>query len=75
MQTNMFKDEESLIKDDLYDTLECLSLAIKNNLSGKAMAFYEREFAFFHQVTSISGEIRPYPKGPERKKALLENMT
>jgi len=72
MQTNMYKDEDSQVKDDLFDHLECLSMAIKNNLSGKAMAFFEREFEFFHQVTNISGIIRPYPKGPERKKALLE---
>lgn len=37
--------------------------------------FYEREFGFFGKITAISGEIRPYPKGPERKRACLEALS
>ena len=36
--------------------------------------FYEREFDFFGKLTNISGEIRPFPKGAERKKACLEQL-
>ncbi|RYA67396.1 hypothetical protein DD592_27520, partial [Enterobacter cloacae complex sp. 2DZ2F20B] len=36
--------------------------------------FYEREFDFFGKITNISGEIRPYPKGPERRRACLEAL-
>lgn len=89
MKTNMFKDEDSLIKDgnesnrlnsllifklsisELYDSLESITASIVNSLAGCSKEFYEREFDFFGKVTAISGEIRPYPKGPERKKALL----
>lgn len=55
----------------MFDSLECITASIVNSLSGQAKAFYEREFDFFGKVTAISGEIRAYPKGPERKKALL----
>ena len=38
-------------------------------LSGKAKAFYELEFGFFVEVTSISGKLKPYIKKskPEKK--------
>jgi len=49
--------------------------SIVNSLSGPSKQFYEREFDFFGKVTAISGEIRPYPKGPERKKALLNCLS
>lgn len=91
MKTNMYKDEDSLVKDrkhclvlqcsvtktmsfylaDLYEPLENIINSIVDSLSGPAKKFYENEFNFFGKVTAISGEIRPYPKGPERKKALL----
>lgn len=48
---------------------------IVSSLSGPAKEFYEREFDFFGKVTAISGTIRPYPKGPERKKALLNALS
>lgn len=92
MKTNMFKDEDSLIKDgscliiwwhiaqhclsvELYDSIETIMTSIVNSLSGHSKEFYEREFDFFGKVTAISGEIRPYPKGPERKKALLSCLS
>ena len=44
------------------------------NIPGPAQKFYEREFDFFGKITDISGEIRPFPKGAERKKACLEQL-
>ncbi|XP_065226540.1 phosphatidylinositol 4-kinase alpha isoform X2 [Planococcus citri] len=73
MKTNMYIDEEMHHKDmTLYDTLESLTNTIVNSLSGPAKKFYEREFNFFSQITDVSGKIRPFPKGPERKRACLE---
>lgn len=45
-----------------------------SSLNGPAKDFYEREFAFFQEVTAISGTIRPFPKGQERKDALLKEI-
>jgi phosphatidylinositol 4-kinase len=68
----MYIDEDKQIKDpNLFETLDALIKNILGTLSGPAKQFYEREFSFFEKITSISGEIRPYPKGPERKQACL----
>jgi phosphatidylinositol 4-kinase len=39
------------------------------SLSGEARDFYDREFGFFNEVTSISGKLKPYIKKtkPEKK--------
>ncbi|XP_053985852.1 phosphatidylinositol 4-kinase alpha isoform X1 [Hylaeus volcanicus] len=75
MHTNMYMDEDRQIKDPvLFDILDSLVKSILGSLSGPAKQFYEREFEFFEKITNISGEIRPYPKGPERKKACLKAL-
>lgn len=75
MYTNMYMDEDKQEKDSiLYDALEALVKSIVSALSGSAKQFYEREFNFFEKITNISGEIRPYPKGPEREAACLEAL-
>lgn len=75
MLTNMYTDEEMQCKDPiLFDTLEGIINSIVETLSGPAKQFYEREFDFFSKITDISGQIRPYPKGSERKRACLEAL-
>ncbi|XP_969785.1 phosphatidylinositol 4-kinase alpha isoform X4 [Tribolium castaneum] len=75
MKTNMYLDEDMQHKDVvLFDVLDALCNSILAELSGPAKQFYEREFDFFDKITSISGEIRPYPKGPERRRACLEAL-
>ncbi|KAK3083088.1 hypothetical protein FSP39_013642 [Pinctada imbricata] len=75
MHTNTYTDEDGTIKDDeIGDKLEELMSKIKDNLSGPAQAFYEREFGFFGKITAISGAIKPFPKGPERKRACLQEL-
>nr|XP_023019758.1 phosphatidylinositol 4-kinase alpha [Leptinotarsa decemlineata] len=76
MKTNMFVDEDMMQKDHvLFETLESITNSIVGDLSGPAKLFYEREFDFFDKITNISGEIRPIPKGAERKKACLEALS
>lgn len=71
MKTNMYRDEDASQPDpDLYDTLDHLIKSILSDLSGEGKQFYERECDFFGKVTAISGSIRVFPKGPERKQAL-----
>jgi len=42
---------------------------VVHSLSGETRAFYDREFSFFNEVTSISGKLKPYIKKtkPEKK--------
>lgn len=42
---------------------------VVQSLSGEARSFYEREFAFFNEVTSISRKLQPFIKKskPEKK--------
>ncbi|XP_062522021.1 phosphatidylinositol 4-kinase alpha-like [Corticium candelabrum] len=75
MKTNIYVDDDSQVKDpDIGEKLENLIERITSNLSGAALAFYKREFSFFNKVTAISGQIRQFPRGPERKKACLEAL-
>lgn len=62
------------LAEDLYEPLEHITKTIVDSLSGPAKEFYEREFDFFSKITAISGEIRNYPKGKERKEALLKAL-
>lgn len=39
-----------------------------NSFSGDDKAFYEREFSFFNEVTSISGKLKPYIKKTKAEK-------
>ncbi|XP_076062775.1 phosphatidylinositol 4-kinase III alpha isoform X2 [Oratosquilla oratoria] len=75
METNKFRDEDGNEKDaDLFEVIENLEKTIIASVSGHAKQFYEREFDFFGKVTNISAIIKPYPKGPERKKACLDAL-
>lgn len=75
MRTNLFLDEESEVRDPvLYDVLVRIMGDIERSLSGDALQFYQREFAFFKEVTGISGSIRDRPLGPLRKEACLEEL-
>ena len=42
---------------------------VVDSLSGEARSFYDREFTFFNEVTSISGKLKPFIKctKPEKK--------
>ena len=51
-----------------------LILQITNQFEGAAKRFHEAEFKLFSQLTSISGTIKPYPKGEARKKACLKAL-
>ncbi|ALC49915.1 PI4KIIIalpha [Drosophila busckii] len=76
MQTNMYMDEDQQHRDpNLYEALDSLSQNIIGSFSGAAKRFYEREFDFFGKITAVSGEIRAFPKGIERKNACLAALS
>jgi phosphatidylinositol 4-kinase len=53
-------------------TLDRMVDLVVSALSGKAKAFYDLEFDFFNEVTSISGKLKPFIKKskPEKKVSL-----
>jgi phosphatidylinositol 4-kinase len=76
MKANAYKDEDSTIPDSLKPTLDRLTQRMIDALSGDDKAFYEREFSFFNEVTSISGKLKPFIKHskPEKKAKIDEEM-
>uniref|UniRef100_A0A914Y3R6 1-phosphatidylinositol 4-kinase n=1 Tax=Panagrolaimus superbus TaxID=310955 RepID=A0A914Y3R6_9BILA len=76
MRANMYTDEESKIEDPvLHVPLKNLSEKIIKQLEGAARRFYAAEFDLFHEITKISGIIKPFPKGESRKKACLAEFS
>jgi hypothetical protein len=49
-------------------TLDRMVKMIVGALSGEAKAFFQREFAFFDEVTSISAKLKPFIKSPKPEK-------
>jgi len=76
MNANAYKDEDSTVPDPLKPTLDRLTRRMIDALSGEDKDFYEREFSFFNEVTSISGKLKPYIKRskPEKKAKIDEEM-
>jgi phosphatidylinositol 4-kinase A len=84
MKANAYKDEDSqivslesrrtievLIKvkpDAVKPTLDKVMNRMIEGFPGVDRAFYEREFTFFDDVTSISGKLKPYIKKPKPEK-------
>ncbi|RKF82099.1 Phosphatidylinositol 4-kinase STT4 [Golovinomyces cichoracearum] len=76
MKANAFKDEESQIPDDVKSTLDKVMVRMIAEFSVVDKVFYEKEFAFFDEVTSISGKLKPYVKRPkpEKKQKIEEEL-
>ena len=73
IKANAYKDEDSQIPDDVKPTLDKVMDSLISSFSGPDKDFYEREFAFFDEVTDISGKLKPYIKKPKpEKKAKIE---
>lgn len=76
MKANSYKDDNAEEEDPMKPTLDRMVDNIVQALSGEAQKFYEREFGFFNEVTSISGKLKPYIKKskPEKKAKIDEEM-
>ncbi|KAK2768778.1 phosphatidylinositol-4- kinase [Arachnomyces sp. PD_36] len=76
MKANAYKDEESQVPDPLKPTLDKLMESLTNSFSDDERDFYEREFSFFHEITDVSGKLRPYIKKskPEKKQKIEEEL-
>ena len=60
-----------LQEDPMKPVLETIIDKVARSLSGEARAFYDREFSFFNEVTSISGKLKPYIKKTKPEKKVL----
>ena len=49
-------------------TLDGMTDLVVNSLDGEAREFYDREFDFFHEVTSISGKLKPFIRKTKQEK-------
>lgn len=70
MLANSYKDEDSTEPDPLKPTLDAIQKTMLASLSSEDLAFYEKEFGFFNEVTSISGKLKPYIKKSKAEKKL-----
>ncbi|KAJ7940268.1 hypothetical protein B0H13DRAFT_2299305 [Mycena leptocephala] len=76
MKANCYKDDAAEVEDPMKPALDQMTEAVVASLSGEARAFYDREFGFFQEVTSISGKLKPFIKKtkPEKKAKIDEEM-
>ncbi|TFK94778.1 atypical/PIKK/PI4K protein kinase [Polyporus arcularius HHB13444] len=76
MKANCYRDDAGEVEDPLKPELDRMTDMVVESLSGEAREFYDREFGFFHEVTSISGKLKPYIKKtkPEKKAKIDEEM-
>ncbi|KAI5120463.1 hypothetical protein M0805_006483 [Coniferiporia weirii] len=76
MKANCYKDDAAEVEDPMKPHLDHMTDLVVSSLSGDARNFYDREFGFFNEVTSISGKLKPYIKKskPEKKAKIDEEM-
>ncbi|ODQ65389.1 hypothetical protein NADFUDRAFT_51982 [Nadsonia fulvescens var. elongata DSM 6958] len=73
---NSYKDEDSTIPDPMKPKLDHVVEKMISSFDQAERDFYEREFNFFEEVTSISGKLKPYIKKTkaEKKAKIDEEM-
>ncbi|KAK5011650.1 hypothetical protein LTR28_010359 [Elasticomyces elasticus] len=76
IKANAYKDEDSQMPDAMKPKLDEVTDALISSLSEDDKSFYEREFTFFNEVTSISGKLKPFIKRskPEKKQKIEEEL-
>ncbi|BGO97504.1 Phosphatidylinositol 4-kinase STT4 [Rhodotorula toruloides] len=76
MKANAYRGDDAEEADPMKPKLDRLVDMIVESLSGEAQDFYNREFTFFDEVTSISGKLKPFIKSPkpEKKAKIDEEM-
>ncbi|UKZ62337.1 uncharacterized protein TrAtP1_003587 [Trichoderma atroviride] len=76
MKANAYKDDDAQIPDAIKPTLDSVMTKMIDGFAPEDREFYQREFAFFDEVTSISGKLKPYIKRPkpEKKQKIEEEL-
>lgn len=70
MKANSYKDDDAQVPDEIKPTLDSVMGKMVNSFAALDRDFYEREFAFFDEVTGISGKLKPLIKRPKPEKKL-----
>ncbi|GEQ67449.1 hypothetical protein JCM33374_g1114 [Metschnikowia sp. JCM 33374] len=70
MMANSYKDEDATIPDSLKPSLDEIQKLMLASFSREDLSFYEKEFGFFEEVTSISGKLKPYIKKSKAEKKI-----
>ncbi|WXC55384.1 hypothetical protein SNK03_001337 [Fusarium graminearum] len=76
MKANSYKDDDAQIPDEIKPTLDTVMTQMVDEFAPDDRDFYEREFAFFDEVTDISGKLKPFIKKskPEKKQKIEEEL-
>ncbi|KAI0600145.1 phosphatidylinositol 3 [Biscogniauxia sp. FL1348] len=76
MKANSYKDDDGTIPDAIKPALDKVMTKMIESFSDEDRNFYEREFTFFDEVTSISGKLKPLIKRdkPEKKQKIEEEL-
>ncbi|CAF3592439.1 unnamed protein product [Fusarium graminearum] len=76
MKANSYKDDDAQIPDEIKPTLDTVMTQMVDEFAPEDRDFYEREFAFFDEVTDISGKLKPFIKKskPEKKQKIEEEL-
>ncbi|CAN6609478.1 phosphatidylinositol 4-kinase Stt4p [Trichomonascus vanleenenianus] len=65
---NSYKDEDSTVPDPMKPALDQVIDKMTASFNEEERSFYDREFGFFNEVTSISGKLKPYIKKTKAEK-------
>ncbi|POR31257.1 Phosphatidylinositol 4-kinase STT4 [Tolypocladium paradoxum] len=76
MKANSYKDDDAQVPDEIKPTLDSVMEKMVDSFAAEDKVFYEREFAFFDEVTGISGKLKPLIKRPkpEKKQKIEEEL-
>lgn len=76
IKANAYKDEEATDPDPIKPVFDKVMDNLIGSFSNEDKDFYEREFAFFGEVTDISGKLKPFIKKskPEKKQKIEEEL-
>ncbi|KAG4306232.1 hypothetical protein PORY_000220 [Pneumocystis oryctolagi] len=68
IKANSYNDEEASQPDSIKPVLDNVMERIISGFTEENKLFYEKEFNFFNEVTSISGKLKPYIKRSKLEK-------
>ncbi|WZH39701.1 Phosphatidylinositol 4-kinase [Fusarium acuminatum] len=76
MKANSYKDDDAQVPDEIKPTLDTVMAQMIDEFATEDRVFFEREFAFFDEVTDISGKLKPYIKlsKPEKTQKIEEEL-